>query len=124
MGRLTFAITVVCIAGFAVGSQAKAGTEKTVVFVSGTDADGGSTASETTDHLMRAYPHITVTLDRDKADYAVVRDYTGAGPGRKPQKITVFNRQHELVFTDATRSVGGAEKDIFKAIKATGRKDN
>lgn len=90
--------------------------EKTTVFVSGTDYGGGSTASETSGHLIKACPELIVTLDREKADYIVVRDDTGAGAGRKPQKVTVFNRDHELIFAGADRSIAGAAKDACRAI--------
>ena len=94
---------------------------KLTVFVSGTDYGCGSTASETSGHLIKACPELTITLDREKADYILVRDYTGAGPGRKPQKVTVFNRNHELIFAGADRSIAGAAKDACQAIRGQKR---
>ena len=101
-------------------SASTSAQEKLTVFVSSTDYGGGSTASETSGHLIKVCPELTITLDREKADYILVRDYTGAGPGRKPQKVTVFNHNHELIFAGADRSVAGAVKDACQAI--VGRK--
>ena len=86
------------------------------VFVSGTDSGGGSTGSETTGHLNKVCAAVMVTLDREKADYVIIRDDTGAGPGRKPQKLTVFNRRHELIFAGATRSIANSAKDACRVI--------
>ena len=107
--------SVVTLAVLALSGLASA-QGKLSVFVSGTDYGGGRTASETGGHLIKVCPELTITLDREKADYILVRDYTGAGPGRKPQKVTVFNRNHELIFAGADRSIAGAVKDACQAI--------
>jgi len=93
------------------------GETRTTVFVSGSEAHGGSTAAETSGLLLKTCPGLIITLDRDKADYIVIHDDTGAGPGRKPQKLTVFNRAHELILATATRSIRGAAKDACRSIR-------
>lgn len=86
------------------------------VFVSGMDFAGGNTAAETSVSLRKACPAITITLDRDKADFIIVRDHNGAGMGRNPHKVTVFNSAHDLVYAGATKTVAGAAKSACEVI--------
>lgn len=90
-----------------------AASRNPVVFVKGTSAGGGSTASETTGRLVKICPSVVVTLDAERADYTLVRD---AGSGMKPQKITVFNKAQVLIYSGATLTVNAAVKDACKAI--------
>jgi len=88
--------------------------DKPKVLVQGTDPGGGSTASETSGNLIKVCPDLTITLDRDKADYTVVRD---VGSGWKVQKLTVFNHNRELIYAGNTHTVTGAAKDACTAIR-------
>ena len=86
--------------------------EKLRVFVT-----GSSSRAESIDHLNKRCPEVTVTIEREKADYIIVHDHTGAGMGRSPHKITVFNREDDAIYSGATRTVSGALKDACKAIR-------
>jgi len=88
--------------------------ENPKVFVRGTGPGGGSTASETAGNLTKVCPEISITLDRDKADYTVVRD---VGPGWKVQKLTVFNHNRDLIYAVNTHTVTGASKNACSAIR-------
>lgn len=88
--------------------------DKPKVFVKGTDPGGGSTAAETTGSLVKACPELTITLDRDQADYTVVRDL---GTGWKVQKLTVFNHNRDLIYSGNAHTVTGAAKDACTAIR-------
>jgi hypothetical protein len=92
--------------------------EKLRVFVAGT----GSRA-ESINHLNKRCPELTVTLDQEKAAYIIVHDDTGAGPGRKPQKVAVSNREGDVIYSGATRSIGNAMKDACNAIRTDVKKE-
>ena len=82
------------------------------VFVTGTGAQ-----AETIHHLNKRCRELTVTADREKAYYVVQRDRTGAGMGRNPHKIAVFNRDGDAIYSGSAKTVGGAIKDACKAIR-------
>uniref|UniRef100_E6QIF0 Uncharacterized protein n=1 Tax=mine drainage metagenome TaxID=410659 RepID=E6QIF0_9ZZZZ len=56
-------------------------------------------------------PTVIITDDAPKADYQLEAWDTGAGPGRKPYKFTLF-RNGDRVFSTETRSLAGAVKDV------------
>ncbi len=105
--RLPFGVALaVCLA------LASAAEEKTRVFVT-----GRSSSAESINHLNKRCPELTVTVDRDKAEYVIVRDNTGAGMGRNPHKITVFDHEGDSIYSGSTKTVGGAMKDACNAIR-------
>ena len=63
-------------------------------------------------------PTVTVTMDKGKADYVVLFDREGGkGLVRKRDKIAVFKKDGDLLFSDSTRSVGNAVQDACEAIE-------
>jgi hypothetical protein len=62
-------------------------------------------------------PEVTVTSNVDKADFAVLLDHEGGkGYASRRNKIAVFNRGGDAVFSDSTRSLGNSVKDACEAI--------
>ena len=52
-------------------------------------------------------PEYTVTNNKDRANYAVILDHEGGkGVLAHRNKIAVFNRDGDAVFSDSTRSLG------------------
>jgi len=63
-------------------------------------------------------PEITVTNNKDKANYAVILDHEGGkGALGRRNKVVVFNRDGDALFSASTRSLGNAVKDACAAIK-------
>ena len=62
-------------------------------------------------------PLVTVTINRDRADYVVLLDHEGGkGVARRDNKIAVFGRDGDSIFSSSTRSLGNAVKDACEAI--------
>jgi hypothetical protein len=62
-------------------------------------------------------PEYTITNNRDRADFAVILDHEGGkGLVRRRNKIVVFDREGDSVFTDSTRELGNSVKDACTAI--------
>ncbi|KKN23595.1 hypothetical protein LCGC14_0903440 [marine sediment metagenome] len=91
--------------------------KRVYVLITGSDRENYSPRAETIHLFRKRCKEITVTLKKEKAHYIIVHDDTGAGPGRKPQKIVVFNKDGDVIYSGATRSVRGAVKDACKAIR-------
>jgi hypothetical protein len=65
-------------------------------------------------------PDVVVTMDKDKADYVVLFDREGGkGLARKRDKIAVFKRDGDVLFSGSTRSLGNAVQDSCKAIESS-----
>jgi hypothetical protein len=90
-------------------------------WTSGGGARGQSVEVMKTFAERKECPGITITLNREKADYIVLFDHLGGmGPARKDNKIAVFH-DDELLYSGSTRALGNAVKDDCKAI--LGEKD-
>lgn len=62
-------------------------------------------------------PQYTVTNNKERADFAVILDHEGGkGALRRRNKIAVFNRDGDAIFSDSTRELGNAVKDACAAI--------
>jgi hypothetical protein len=62
-------------------------------------------------------PSVTITNNPGKADFAVILDHEGGkGYARRRNKIVVFNRDGDDIFSDSTRAVGSSVKDACQAI--------
>ncbi len=62
---------------------------------------------------------VTVTMNRRTADFVVLFDHEGGkGWARKDNKIAVFNRVGDAIFSRSTRTLGSAVEDACKAIMA------
>jgi hypothetical protein len=127
---------VVFIAALSAGAFA-ADEKKTRVFVGESDSwqvSGGFGASSggaggavaggarpQTVEVMRTFgercPEVTVTLNKEKADYMVLFDHEGGkGAIRKDNKYAVFDPDGDMIASGSTRSLGNAVKDACKAI--------
>ena len=63
-------------------------------------------------------PAMIVTDNKTRANYVIILDHEGGeGFSRKDNKIVVFNRDGDAIFSDSTRSLGNAVKDACVAIK-------
>jgi hypothetical protein len=64
-------------------------------------------------------PAVTVTDTKDRANFAIILDHEGGkGVLAHRNKIAVFNREGDVIFSGSTRSVGTAVKDACDAIGA------
>lgn len=72
--------------------------------------------SEVGKELDHYCPMVIVTDDISKSDYQLEAWDTGAGPGRKPYKFTLF-KNGDRVFSTETRGLAGAVKDVCSFIK-------
>ncbi|MBL8238730.1 MAG: hypothetical protein JNM66_15000 [Bryobacterales bacterium] len=88
------------------------------VFVteSGALAFTGPTTSENIE-VMKAFqrhcPSVAITSDRDKADFVVRLDREGPSPVTpfvKGNKVAVFNRDADLVYTNSSRTLAPSVK--------------
>lgn len=62
-------------------------------------------------------PVVALTNKSENADYVVELDHEGGkGIARRRNKIIVFNKAGDLIFSDSTRSLGNSVKDACKAI--------
>jgi PEGA domain len=64
-------------------------------------------------------PQVTVTMKQEAADFVVLLDHEGGkGVIRRKDKVAVFQRNGDSIFSHSTRSIGSAVKDACKAIRA------
>jgi PEGA domain len=62
-------------------------------------------------------PGAVVTINRKEADFVVLFDHEGGkGWARKDNKIAIFNRNGDAIFSTSTRSLGSAVEDGCKAM--------
>jgi PEGA domain len=60
---------------------------------------------------------VTITNNVQKADFAVILDHEGGkGLVHRRNKIAVFNRDGDVIFSDSTRELGNSVKDACQAI--------
>jgi hypothetical protein len=63
-------------------------------------------------------PEYTITNNKDRANYAAILDHEGGkGALRHRNKIAVFNRDGDAIFSDSTRELGNSVKDACTAIQ-------
>lgn len=63
-------------------------------------------------------PEVTVTANKDRANYAVLLDHEGGkGLARKDNKVALFNRDGDAIFSGSTATLGNAVKDACAAIR-------
>ncbi len=67
--------------------------------------------------LNQRCPELTVTNNLGKADFVIVLDHEGGkGLLRHRNKVAVFNRNGDDIFSDSTRELGNAVKDACEAM--------
>jgi hypothetical protein len=94
--------------GFAAASGAGAG-----------GVSGG--ARPQTAEIMKTFrercPRLTVTIRQDNADYVVLLDHEGGKDFvRRDNKIAIFNKAGDMIYSGSTRSLGNAVKDACGAV--------
>jgi hypothetical protein len=63
-------------------------------------------------------PEFTITNNKEKANYAAILDHEGGkGALRHRNKVAVFNRDGDAIFSDSTRELGNSVKDACEAIR-------
>lgn len=63
-------------------------------------------------------PEVTVTNNKARGNYAVILDHEGGkGALRKDNKVAVFNRDGDAIFSHSTVTLGNAVKDACSAIR-------
>ncbi len=91
---------------------------------SGSWGGGGHTAGGArpqTAEIIKTFnqrcPSVAITNNPAKADFAVILDHEGGkGYARRRNKIVVFNRDGDDIFSDSTRAVGSSVKEACQAI--------
>jgi hypothetical protein len=62
-------------------------------------------------------PEYVITNNKERANYAVILDHEGGkGALRHRNKVAVFSRDGDVIFSDSTRELGNAVKDSCAAI--------
>lgn len=79
-------------------------------------------ASPQTAEIIKTFrercPSVAITREKDKADYTVTLEHEGGkGLVRRDNKVVVFDKEGDVVFSHSTRSLGNAVKDSCKAIE-------
>src|SRR5579872_7371131 len=84
----------------------------------GPDAGGPRPpTAEMIEAFNRRCPQITVTNNRDKANFVVTVDRIGGTASlRRRNKIVVFNRNGDDIFSGSTRELGNSVKDACRTI--------
>lgn len=95
--------------------------------VSVVDATGGGSAGggarPQTAEIIKTFnqrcPEVTVTMNREKADFVVLLEHEGGKSffGRD-NKVVVTDKEGDVFFTNSTRSLGNAVKDSCVAIRS------
>lgn len=93
-----------------------------VADVKGSLAFTGGTSPQNVE-VMKAFvqrcPDIVVTANRDKADYLVRLDHEAINPTTlfvHGNKVAVFNKNDDLIYTDSSRLLSSAVKGACSAI--------
>ncbi len=87
---------------------------------SGAGASRGGARPQTVE-IMKTFgercPGITITINQQKADYVVILDHEGGKGGiMRDNKVAVFNRDGDMIYSGSTLMLGNAVKDACQAI--------
>jgi hypothetical protein len=96
--------------GLALGIFPTAGSAQDKIRIAITPRSNVST-TEVGKGLDKHCPSVVIADDPSKVHYTLEAWDTGAGPGRKPYKFTLF-RDGDRVFSSETRGVAGAVKNV------------
>ena len=82
---------------------------------------GGGGARPQTAEIIKTFNercrNVIINDKRDRADYRVLLDHEGGkSPINKDNKIAIFNRDGDMIFSRSTRSLGNAVQDGCSAI--------
>jgi hypothetical protein len=90
--------------------------------VKGSLAFNGGTSPQSVEvmkEFSRRCPNVVVTNSRDKADYLVRLDHEAINPTTlfvHGNKVAVFNKKEDLVYSSSTRLLGNAVKGACRVI--------
>ncbi len=69
--------------------------------------------------FMQRCPAVTITGNRQKADYVVRLDHEGGKQlVMRDNKVVIYNSDDDVVYSNSTRTLGNAVKDACSAIAA------
>lgn len=90
----------------------------------GGTANGG--ARPQTAEIIKTFnkrcPELTITINKDKADFIVLLEHEGGKDlVSRDNKVVVFNKEGDAIYSGSTRSLGNAVKDSCKAIREAQR---
>ena len=94
-------------------------TKESLAFTGGTSPQN----VEVMKAFVRYCPAVVVTASREKADYIVRLDHDPISPTTPfvhGNKVAVFNKKEDLMYTNSTRILSSAVKDACAAIAADG----
>lgn len=79
-------------------------------------------AKPQTAEIMKTFgercPEVVVTMKQERADYIILLDHEGGKAlARKDNKVAVFNRGGDMIYSGSTRTLGNAVKDACTAIR-------
>jgi hypothetical protein len=97
------------------GDASLGDTKGSLLVTGGTSPD----SVEVMKNFVRHCPAVTVTANREKADYIVRLDHEGANPATpfvRGNKVAVFNKDQDLIYGGSTRFLSNAVKDACQAI--------
>ncbi len=82
---------------------------------------GGGGARPQTGEIIKTFgercPALTVTNNREKADYVILLDHEGGKAlFLRDNKVVVFNSEGDVIYSGSTRSLGNAIKDACGAV--------
>ncbi len=94
-------------------------------FGAGRDASGGGAsggARPQTAEIIKTFrercPSLTITIRKENADYIVLLDHEGGKEiVRRDNKIAIFNKGGDTIYSGSTRTLGNAVKDACAAIE-------
>jgi hypothetical protein len=65
-------------------------------------------------------PEFTITMKQNKADYIILLDHEGGkAPIQRDNKVVVFDRDGDAIYSGSTVILGNAVKDACNAIRKT-----
>jgi hypothetical protein len=131
MGKTIFLLSILALSAFA--------QDKPRVFITDSDSweasggfaggrangvGGGNSggARPQTAEIMKTFgercSRVTVTINRDKADYIVILQHEGGKElFRRDNKLAVFDKDGDMILSNSTRTLGNAVKAACDAIR-------
>jgi hypothetical protein len=97
------------------GEASVADTKGSLSFTGGTSKEN----IEVMKAFSRLCPNVLITGNRDKADFVVRFDHEGINPTTpfvRGNKVAVFDRGDDLVYSESTRTLGTAVKGVCAAL--------
>jgi hypothetical protein len=131
--RAAFLISIVCVlcsAGTAQDGRVRVfitdsnSWETSGAFGAGADAAAGVAsggARPQTAEIMKTFrercPSVQVNLKKENADYVVLLDHEGGKEMvRRDNKVAIFDKNGDMIYSGSTRTLGNAVKDACEAI--------